>query len=422
MALTLRSTLIVAAALLVGACTTKKTEPPDLSGPSELSTSLAITASPDTLTQDGQSLSTIVVTARNANGQPLPNLSLRADIAVNGVVTDFGELSAKNLATDSNGTATFTYRAPEAVDSADRNTLVTIKVTPQSGDARGDIPRTIQIRLVPKGTVSGGLTQVPDFTVSPSAPKQLESVVFDASDPQLDATLVGYAWDFGDGSTGSGRTATHEYRDAGTFSATLTVTDVGGSKGSRSKTVAVGTSGNPVAAFVFSPSEPGIGEEITFNGAPSTAVSPRTIVKYDWQFGTDRSGSGMIVTKKYDTPGTYNVSLTVTDDAGNKGTTTQGVTVGTSSPGGLSAAFSVSPSDPAPNTDVSFNAAISTSADPIVSYKWDYGDTHGETKTVPTASHQYTTEGTFTVTLTVTDSKGRTATTSQPVEVATAGP
>jgi hypothetical protein len=31
----------------------------------------------------------------------------------------------------------------EAVDSADRNTMVTIKVTPQSGDARGDIARTI---------------------------------------------------------------------------------------------------------------------------------------------------------------------------------------------------------------------------------------------------------------------------------------
>ena len=101
------------------------------------------------------------------------------------------------------------------------------------------------------------------------------------------------------------------YRDAGTFSVTLTVTDTGGSKGSRSKSVVVGTSGDPVAAFVFSPSDPGIGEDIVFNGSPSTAVSPRTIVSYDWQFGTGRSGSGMIVSKTYDTPGTYNVTLTV---------------------------------------------------------------------------------------------------------------
>src|SRR6476659_5325506 len=328
MALTFRSTLIVAAALLVGACTTKKTEPPDLSGPSELGTSLAIAANPDTLTQDGESRSTIVVTARNANGQPLPNLSLRADISVNGVVTAFGTLSAKNLATDGNGVATFVYKAPAAVDSADHNTMVTIKVTPQSGDARGDVARTIQIRLVPKGTVSGGLAQVPDFIVSPSAPKQLESVVFDASDPTLDATLVGYSWDFGDGSSGTGRSTSHQYRDAGTFSATLTVTDTGGSMGSRSKTVVVGTSGDPAAAFVFSPTTPGIGDQIVFNGASSTAVSPRTIVSYAWEFGTGSTRSGMIVSKTYDTAGTYNVSLTVTDDAGNKGTTSQAVTVG----------------------------------------------------------------------------------------------
>ena len=40
MALTFRSSVIVAAALLVTGCTTKKTEAPDLSGPSELATSI----------------------------------------------------------------------------------------------------------------------------------------------------------------------------------------------------------------------------------------------------------------------------------------------------------------------------------------------------------------------------------------------
>ena len=412
MALTFRSTLIVAAALLVGACTTKKTEPPDLSGPSELGTSLAIAANPDTLTQDGESRSTIVVTARNANGQPLPNLSLRADISVNGVVTDFGSLSAKNLATDGNGIATFVYKAPAAVDSADHNTMVTIKVTPQSGDARGDIARTIQIRLVPKGTVSGGLTQVPDFIVSPSAPKQLESVVFDASDPNLDATLVAYSWDFGDGSSGTGRSTSHQYRDAGTFSATLTVTDTGGSMGSRSKTVVVGTSGDPVAGFVFSPTTPGIGDQIVFNGASSTAVSPRTIVSYAWEFGTGSTRSGMIVSKTYDTAGTYNVSLTVTDDAGNKGTTSQAVTVGAGT-----ADFTFSPTGPTAGSSVNFNASTSTSADPIASYNWDFGDGTIITTTSPTTSHTYSTAGAYTVTLIATDTKSRTANTSKTVTV-----
>jgi PKD repeat protein len=417
MAFTFRSSLIIAAAVLAAACTTKKTEPPDLSGPSELATSLSMVANPDTLAQDGTSKSVIVVTARNANGQPLPNLSLRADIAVNGTITDFGLLSAKNLATGSDGTATFVYTAPASVDSADHNTMVTIKVTPTSGDARGDVARSIQIRLVPPGVVSGGLAQVPDFTVSPASPKELESVIFDASDPDLDPVLVAYTWDFGDGSLGTGRTTSHQYRTAGTYSATLTVTDTGGSKGSRSKTVVVGTSGNPVSSFVFSPSDPGVGEEIVFNGSPSTAVPPRTIVSSDWQFGTDRTGSGMIVTKTYDTPGTYNVTLTVTDDAGNKGTSTQGVTVGTSSPGGLAAAFTFSPSDPVAGSAVNFNASGSTSADPIASYKWDFGDGTIVTTATPTTSHTYSTAGGYTVTLIIKDSKQRTSLTTTTVTV-----
>jgi chitodextrinase len=140
--------------------------------------------------------------------------------------------------------------------------------------------------------------------------------------------------------------------------------------GSRSKTVVVGTSGDPAAGLRLLADDPGIGDQIVFNGASSTAVSPRTIVSYDWQFGTGRSGSGMIVSKKYDTPGTYNVTLTVTDDAGNKGTSSQGVTVGTSSAGGLTAAFTFSPSGPTAGSSVNFNASTSTSADPIASYKW----------------------------------------------------
>lgn len=421
MAFISRSTALLALALIVSGCTTKKTEPPAPSGPSGLATTLVLYASPDLLTQDGQSTSQITIQAHDGNNQPVRNLPLRAEIAVGETVTDFGTLSQKNLSTGGDGRATVVYTAPPQVDSIERQTRVTIRVTPLTGDGRGDIHRTVDIRLVPSGTV-GGETPVPDIIVNPTAPQQLQTVTFDASDEALDGSITNYEWDFGDGTKGAGRTTSHQYRSAGTYFVTLTVTDLAGLKGSRSVSVAVSASGLPTASFVFSPSNPGIGEEIAFNAAASTAVAPRTIVSYDWHFGTDRTGSGMIVMKRYDTPGTYRVTLTVTDDAGNQTTTSQSVTVGTSSPGGLSPQFTFSPTSPTTGQLISFNASGSTAASSIVEYFWDFGaagqPNSQQSTTTPFVQYSYTTEGTYRVTLRIKDSQNRTALVTQDVAVA----
>jgi PKD repeat protein len=411
-----RYTAVAALALSMGACTTKKTEPPAPSGPSELGTTLAIAATPDLLPQDGSSTSQVVIRAFDPNGQPVRNLALRIEMAVGGIITDFGHLSSKDTATGSDGRAVVVYTAPAAVDNVDRNTRVQIMVTPVNGNYNGTFARFAEIRLVPTGVV-GGETSVPDFKFAPEAPKQLETVTFDASDPQLDQVLTKYEWDFGDGSKGQGRVASHQYRDIDTFAVTLTVTDIAGLKGSRSKTVPVGTSGVPTASFVFSPSSPGIGEDIVFNGAGSSVAPPRTIVKYAWDFGTGSKGSGMVVKKTYDTAGSYNVTLTVTDDAGNTATTTQAVTIATDSPGGLAAAFTFSPTSPLEDTAVNFNASTSTSADPITNYKWDFGDGGTASTAAKTTAHTFDDPGTYVVTLTIRDSKGRTATTTKNVAV-----
>jgi PKD repeat protein len=236
----------------------------------------------------------------------------------------------KNFTTGSDGRAITVYTAPKNVDSVDRGTKVTIAVTPVGGDARGDFARQVDIRLVPPGTVGGGLADVPDFSVSPEAPKQLETVTFNASDPTLDSKLTSYEWDFGDGGSGSGRFTSHEYEDAGVYSVTLTVTDSTGQTGSLSKSVSVGVTDLPAADFVFSPTEPHVGDEVVFNGSTSTATAPRFIVEYKWQFGTTTGGSatGMIAKKKYTTAGTYSITLTVTDDAGNKNAVSKELEVG----------------------------------------------------------------------------------------------
>lgn len=323
--------LVVVLAALAAACTTKKTETPTPSGPSELGLSLDVQASPDVLTQDGRSEAQVVVFARGPNGEPLANVDIRLDVAVDHEITDFGRISAKSLRTGGDGRAMAIYRAPGPTDDVNRETRVQVYATPVGGNYNGQRPRFAEIRLVPEGTI-GGEAWVPDFTFQPSSPVQLETITFDASDPELDRLIVRYDWNFGDGGRATGRAVSHQYRRAGTYTVVLTVTDYAGRKGTRAKNVAVDAGELPTASFVFSPSEPVVGQDIWFNGSGSTAQPPRRIVKYDWVFGDGKKGSGMVVKTSYKSPGKYNVTLTVTDDAGNIHTANQEVDVKEATP------------------------------------------------------------------------------------------
>lgn len=73
-----------------------------------------------------------------------------------------------------------------------------------------------------------------NFTTDASTGSAPLTVVFDASssvDP--DGDIVGFTWDFGDGSTGSGQTVTHVYDTPGPFAPRLTVTDDRGASHTR---------------------------------------------------------------------------------------------------------------------------------------------------------------------------------------------
>ncbi|RPH61096.1 MAG: PKD domain-containing protein [Acidobacteria bacterium] len=175
----------------------------------------------------------------------------------------------------------------------------------------------------------------------------------------------------------------------------------------------------PTASFVFSPTSPGVNQPIVFNASGSTSSPGRTIVRYDWNFGSGAAQSGVTVTKSYDVAGTYNVVLTVTDDVGQTDTDTRAVQVATTS-NVLTADFTFSPLDPHNNTPVNFNASASQPAAQITNYAWDFGDgTFSLANTTPTVSKTYTVTvtTTYVVRLTVTDTAGRTATITRNVQV-----
>jgi PKD repeat protein len=85
-------------------------------------------------------------------------------------------------------------------------------------------------------------------------------------------------------------------------------------------------------------------------------------------------------------------------------------------PGGVTASFTITPETPAAFTDVLFNASASTApiGVAIVSYRWSFGD--GSTGSGVSTSHRFV-PGTFTVTLTTTDSNGLSASMSQLVVI-----
>ncbi len=66
------------------------------------------------------------------------------------------------------------------------------------------------------------------------------AVAFDGSgSSDADGSIVDWAWNFGDGATASGPSASHTYTAPGTYSATLSVTDDGGSVGVAGRTITV---------------------------------------------------------------------------------------------------------------------------------------------------------------------------------------
>jgi PKD repeat protein len=92
----------------------------------------------------------------------------------------------------------------------------------------------------------------------------------------VDGSIVSYAWDFGDGTTGSGVSPTHTYAAAGTFTVSLTVTDDGGATDVATQLVTVAAASLEVTTI-----EPGsvdagsfVDVDITGSGfAPGVAVT-----------------------------------------------------------------------------------------------------------------------------------------------------
>jgi PKD repeat protein len=86
------------------------------------------------------------------------------------------------------------------------------------------------------------------MSATPSSGTAPLTVTFDGSaSTDLGGFITSWAWNFGDGSTGTGVSTTHVYGTPGTYTATLTVTDNGNATGTASKSILVSAPAPPAA-------------------------------------------------------------------------------------------------------------------------------------------------------------------------------
>jgi PKD repeat protein len=164
----------------------------------------------------------------------------------------------------------------------------------------------------------------------------------------------------------------------------------------------------PTADFTFTTTD------LTADFTDASTDSDGTVVGWDWDFGDGNTSTAQNPSHTYAAGGTYNVTLTVTDNDAGTDSVSKPVTV-------------TAPNVP-PTADFTFTTncltadftdASTDSDGTVVGWDWDFGD--GNTSTSQSPSHTYAADGTYTVTLTVTDDDAATDSISKDVTVADCG-
>lgn len=209
-----------------------------------------------------------------------------------------------------------------------------------------------------------------------------------------------WAWDFGDGTTSSQQNPSHVFPAYGSYTVTLTVTHM--PSGCQSVKVLNILLYEMIPNF-YADTLVCKGEGVTFNGFSNAAAMPY-ITSADWYFGdgTSALSTGLSPTHTYTASGVYTVMLVVKDSRNCKDTITKTnyITVG-----GPTAAFVGTPlTGCAPLNVVFTDQTISVAG--FASRTWRFGDGTSVTSPLSTSNHTYTYNGTFSVSLIVTDTLG----------------
>ena len=205
-------------------------------------------------------------------------------------------------------------------------------------------------------------------------------------------TLSGWFWEFGDGAFSAAQQPTHQYASAGTYSALLVATSNRGCTDSATQVVVVNTM--PQAGF--STAGTCFGTPVQFNDSSSSGST--AISSWSWNFGDGGSASQQDPQHSYAASGTYAVQLIVNTAQGCSDTLQQSINIFPVPSANFSA------NNVCLNGPTSFVDQSQISGGGTFSYLWNFGDNTSATD--PQPQHNYTSAGTYTVTMTVTSPFG----------------
>jgi PKD repeat protein len=269
------------------------------------------------------------------------------------------------------------------------------------------------------GSVSGSVTDVGLVTLYPPAlnaaadgsPTTIvagETVSFTGS-ATGGATPYSWSWDFGGDGTSTLQNPSHTFNTQGTYVCVLTVTDACSSTDTDSVTITV----NPtLSCDANGPYSGTICNAVQFTG---TAIGGHPGYTWDWDFGDGSPHSSeQNPTHLYASDGSYTATLTVTDSQLDTAVDTASVSISTSSVAAEAGGpYSGTICDP-----ISFTGGAAGGCPPYT-FSWDFGD--GGSSTLQNPTYQYSSDGSYTATFTVTDDKGGSDTDTASVTVSTPG-
>ncbi len=365
-----------------------------------------------TVTDEDGSVDTVSHVVTIADGAPTAEFTWTPDPQKESLAVNFTDTSVSNPDTisswawDFGGLATSNEQNPSYVFDTNGSYTVTLAVT----DEDGSVGTVSHVVTITDGVPTAG------FTWSPEPQVENSPVLFTDTSTSPQDPIVSWAWDFDGLAASTEQNPSYTFSDSGVYTVSLTVTDTDGSTSTVLHDVTIGALDGPTAAFTWTPEPQNEGAAVAFTD--QSIFSADAIVAWSWNFAGLGTSSDQHPTHTFMDNGSYPVTLIVTDSEGRTGSVVHTVTINNVLP-----AVDAGPDQTIDEGDTSaFTGSFTDPGTDTHTYEWDFGDGSLPVTGSLTPTHVYADNGSYTVTLTVTDDDGGVGSDTLVVTVEDGGP